>query len=383
MVADAQRLPASKEETAPATPMSRFTSQEMLNAFRHQRKKRLFVEVKYMPKHICSTPSGIKGRNAWWCATAPPARRNAQRLPASKEETLIVRPPLEFWKRDAQRLPASKEETRRICRGDTIMDFMLNAFRHQRKKRRELVIREQGCLKCSTPSGIKGRNANGLGLVAGVDQGMLNAFRHQRKKRLQCLNLGRCEIGMLNAFRHQRKKRAHHAATSAGIHRRCSTPSGIKGRNAPISLVVINRCLRMLNAFRHQRKKRVGPLFLPSSWHQCSTPSGIKGRNARPAGRIRSARIRMLNAFRHQRKKRNIAGGPRPPFATMLNAFRHQRKKRACQRQDLGRGQDMLNAFRHQRKKRERRHASPGFGHQMLNAFRHQRKKRWRLHRSQ
>ena len=60
---------------------------------------------------------------------------------------------------------------------------------------------------------------------------MLNAFRHQRKKRMPA----RAPRGpgplMLNAFRHQRKKRKRLGfATSAPSS--CSTPSGIKGRNA-------------------------------------------------------------------------------------------------------------------------------------------------------
>ena len=108
----------------------------MLNAFRHQRKKRFSAATGWQRSAYaqrlpaskeetlrisatmslvwleCSTPSGIKGRNA-----------NRMRPTSARAS-------------DAQRLPASKEETLRGCEAWHESRRMLNAFRHQRKKRK-------------------------------------------------------------------------------------------------------------------------------------------------------------------------------------------------------------------------------------------------------
>ena len=179
---------------------------------------------------------------------------------------------------------------------------MLNAFRHQRKKR---CGRVRGCrllVQCSTPSGIKGRNAR----------------RGKRRERAK---------EMLNAFRHQRKKRPSSPVPKPDYTRLCSTPSGIKGRNAPYPVIQSESRLvcstpsgikgrnadsqpESNDTIRHAQR-------LPASKEEtrehptrvilhriCSTPSGIKGRNAAGIRARESDWYRMLNAFRHQRKKR-------------------------------------------------------------------------------
>ncbi len=179
---------------------------------------------------------------------------------------------------------------------------MLNAFRHQRKKRSNLADATPVTTSCSTPSGIKGRNAAGVRRDFRQHGGMLNAFRHQRKKR-------------------------YSSWSSMVRSRACSTPSGIKGRNA----------------FWYE--------FTPQQKKICSTPSGIKGRNARilPAGQRASFDAQRLPASKEETR---ACGTRRRPEARMLNAFRHQRKKRRQWREKNDYGSQMLNAFRHQRKKR-------------------------------
>ncbi len=132
----------------------------MLNAFRHQRKKRELVARDGGPKLGCSTPSGIKGRNA-----------------GNGEKKMIT-------------------------------------------------VR-----KCSTPSGIKGRNADSQAAEMLSERDMLNAFRHQRKKRKSYSE--RLKRLHENAQRlPASKEETPQAAARLALDRRCSTPSGIKGRNA-------------------------------------------------------------------------------------------------------------------------------------------------------
>ena len=158
--------------------------------------------------NVCSTPSGIKGRNAGAVPLPQrPAVLNAFRHQRKKRTRTRRRDCI--WPRCAQRLPASKEETQR-ARAGLLLHIVLNAFRHQRKKRRALVkrpwcrttcaqrlpaskeetlgqaLRRASGPMCSTPSGIKGRNARSIGSV----------WRERPQ---------------------------------------CSTPSGIKGRNADVA----------------------------------------------------------------------------------------------------------------------------------------------------
>ena len=157
----------------------------VLNAFRHQRKKRIDrLAATTQPRNRCSTPSGIKGRNAL-------GRGTTGRAP-----------------------------------------------------------------KCSTPSGIKGRNTGRIEAEL-CGRGVLNAFRHQRKKRQERRYIAplRC-AQRLPASKEETPRRLEQQSRLGGT---CSTPSGIKGRNA-----VHGRARRstppVLNAFRHQRKKRTGRL---------------------------------------------------------------------------------------------------------------------------
>ncbi len=180
----------------------------------------------------CSTPFGIRGRNAF--GVKPRA-------------TLLV---------CAQRLSASEEETRPQPRGPTHRGEVLNAFRHQRKKRFHRYIGPRPWwVRCSTPFGIRGRNATSRRPDRDRRIQVLNAFRHQRKKRMRWwhrLQRGRCAqrlsaseeetlpervpaarvAEVLNAFRHQRKKRFI-SSTFQSPQPLCSTPFGIRGRNAP------------------------------------------------------------------------------------------------------------------------------------------------------
>ena len=179
----------------------------MLNAFRHQRKKRAYFPrpsrvrrtcAQRLPASkeetlnvqvnlvlllvLCSTPSGIKGRNASVTMRTVWSVRCAQRLPASKEETLDTALEVTRSAERAQRLPASKEETPpTTCRSSTGTE-------------------------CSTPSGIKGRNA-----IAASHSG-------PRSLCAQRLPASKEETQSANASPSRSKK--------------CSTPSGIKGRNA-------------------------------------------------------------------------------------------------------------------------------------------------------
>ena len=181
----------------------------MLNAFRHQRKKRWFsISSVFEQWAMCSTPSGIKGRNAARRADEHPQPEvvlnafrhqrkkrgcflyngtyilSAQRLPASKEETLGCRGGVRGGAGRAQRLPASKEETLE-CKSS----------------------RSARAGTCSTPSGIKGRNAyNGEihRALADIRAQRLPASKEETRPVRNVL--GR-EPGVLNAFRHQRKKR--------------------------------------------------------------------------------------------------------------------------------------------------------------------------------
>ena len=109
---------------------------------------------------------------------------------------------------------------------------------------------------------------------------VLNAFRHQRKKRKPYAEQRTHSYIVLNAFRHQRKKRGKKQLAPAAVDK-CSTPSGIKGRNALGEVQAFQAGVGVLNAFRHQRKKRGMMLCVSTGDRMCSTPSGIKGRNAR------------------------------------------------------------------------------------------------------
>ena len=256
------------------------TDSQVLNAFRHQRKKRHSTSALKTPQETCSTPSGIKGRNASNTSDTRICRSCAQRLPASKEETRIRR--------------VEKDS------GEAV----LNAFRHQRKKRRALDedVRQA--------------------------RQVLNAFRHQRKKRRLVLGRPERHGDVLNAFRHQRKKRFR-LWQSQNAASRCSTPSGIKGRNArrlgPGSL----GAALVLNAFRHQRKKRFKPALairpllkgaqrLPASKEETLAA----GRAFRPRARC-AQRLPASKEETRERDPTHLAG------REVLNAFRHQRKKRS------------------------------------------------------
>ena len=228
----AQRLPASKEETRSVVAGLRVCVARMLNVFRHQRKKRsppvgtrpasttyaqrlpaskeetlviAGTDLEWAIK--CSTPSGIKGRNANRWAPSSPSPPHAQRLPASKEET--------------QTAPAS------VCFS----------------------------AKCSTPSGIKGRNA-GTNQESCSD---LSAYA----QRLPASKEETLELPLALANRPPYAQRLP-ASKEETLHRQ---------REAV-------RRQEMLNAFRHQRKKRGSDRFCTPSTTSCSTPSGIKGRNA-------------------------------------------------------------------------------------------------------
>ncbi len=173
------------------------------------------TEISRDARSLCSTPSGIKGRNARRHALASlqcgemlnafrhqrkkrcsvfsfqfSVRTHAQRLPASKEETPVGPGHRVAGDPNAQRLPASKEET--LLRRHGVAAFglcstpsgikgrnaphlrdnepglarMLNAFRHQRKKREQDAADVREGVGCSTPSGIKGRNASRLRSLA-------------------------------------------------------------------------------------------------------------------------------------------------------------------------------------------------------------------------
>ena len=328
----AQRLPASKEETLETLVNSPEGQEIMLNAFRHQRKKRHTRTGKEDGGKKCSTPSGIKGRNARngreakngdkICST-PSGIKGRNAIAVSNSATRLGH---------AQRLPASKEETPSRFRLRSVVVSMLNAFRHQRKKRSRLpchvssggvmlnAFRHQRKKRkperrvlssfpiCSTPSGIKGRNAGttGLCLTLLIYAQRLPASKEETRSGAKQLSDLR---HMLNAFRHQRKKRTQNRQQS----------------------ILRNK---MLNAFRHQRKKRIR-CIVHDQLHTglCSTPSGIKGRNARLSRRLPAA----------------------IPHAQRLPASKEE-TRRVLRTSD--RGADMLNAFRHQRKKRDHGHAA-------------------------
>ena len=275
----------------------------MLNAFRHQRKKRRRGINGTASPVACSTPSGIKGRNAGNVGREAMADLRCSTPSGIKGRNARARSIHSSDEDRAQRLPESKEETRDRPRLQHAGDDVLNAFRHQRKKRCSVWIWAGVRSACSTPSGIKGRNASTATSRPTWAARVLNAFRHQRKKRGGNVNRPRRQGLVLNAFRHQRKKRAKRRGKDPqGF--LCSTPSGIKGRNAGLGAEGVGAEFAVLNAFRHQRKKRslepVNPLRqkcaqrLPASKEEtprssrartgrsssCSTPSGIKGRNA-------------------------------------------------------------------------------------------------------
>ena len=85
---------------------------------------------------ICSTPSGIKGRNAGKCPRFVPVVSDAQRLPASKEETQAsAKPTYDDLVRCSTPSGIKGRNASRIWCGVTLDSL------------------------CSTPSGIKGRNA--------------------------------------------------------------------------------------------------------------------------------------------------------------------------------------------------------------------------------
>ena len=233
----------------------------------------------------CSTPSGIKGTNASSCGDRQICWRGAQRLPASKEQT---RP-------TAKKLP--------------LRDWVLNAFRHQRKKRSKLRTFED-LLSCAQrlPASKEETRTDGrklsmdetcaqrlpaskeetLGIREPLPSGRLCAQRLPASKeetlarqisvrrmitRAQRLPASKEETHLLSPIL---PVQPHQCSTPSGIKGRnaspaddglvcrdeCSTPSGIKGRNAPTI-------------------GSVGRLGI----HLCSTPSGIKGRNALAGGR--------------------------------------------------------------------------------------------------
>ena len=157
----AQRLPASKEETRAMNSRTIFNNPYAQRLPASKEETHIQGDTVIQQIDGCSTPSGIKGRNASINCGCPFQGRNmlnafrhqrkkrtpatgtccsncsnAQRLPASKEETRERSGRPRRAACDAQRLPASKEETPPVPRGSRLRSWMLNAFRHQRKKRR-------------------------------------------------------------------------------------------------------------------------------------------------------------------------------------------------------------------------------------------------------
>ncbi len=187
---------------------------------------------------------------------------------------------------------------------------------------------------------------------------MLNAFRHQRKKRegmRQGSEAPRC-AQRLSASEEETQQN-----TPTPIPRcpRCSTPFGIRGRNAPSDFAhVVSSPEVVLNAFRHQRKKR-SPSRSRRGYGSASAQRLSASEEETPVPRVPDRfPVGVLNAFRHQRKKRHHHLGRLQGGERVLNAFRHQRKKRNLDLTHHGLDTEVLNAFRHQRKKRRQRSGS-------------------------
>ncbi len=158
-------------------------------------------------------------------------------------------------------------------------------------------------LRCSTPFGIRGRNARPMSMILAPILEVLNAFRHQRKKRLQKGDI-------------------------TSPQRPCAQRLSASEEETLVALRHQWRPNQVLNAFRHQRKKRGLAPNRTAKIQACSTPFGIRGRNAQANQPDPDPQPDVLNAFRHQRKKRHPDAAKRRGCREVLNAFRHQRKKR-------------------------------------------------------
>ena len=202
----------------------------------------------------CSTPSGISEGNADHVPLKSfRGETSAQRLPASAKEThRNPQGPLRQRSR-AQRLPASAKET-----PDRPRSHAGNHFRAQRlpasaKETPDATTIRRRFRKCSTPSGISEGNAT-TDCSTLLRPRVLNAFRHQRRKRTMQTPHHAAGERVLNAFRHQRRKRTVCVIFTV-IPDTCSTPSGISEGNAT-EQPAEHPPVAVLNAFRHQRRKR-------------------------------------------------------------------------------------------------------------------------------
>ena len=205
----AQRLSASEEETQSFAPSK---------TWRRPGAQRLSAseeETRAIPTRRRSTRSSC-----------------AQRLSASEEETRFSSESTPAIFSGAQRLSASEEETHPELPGAKLGVVVLNAFRHQRKKRVQKSKAASFSLRCSTPFGIRGRNA---GRIRG----------------------GAKRPRVLNAFRHQRKKRQPVCSAAKAVRPGAQRLSASEEETLSNSNHTQDTFLVVLNAFRHQRKKRL------------------------------------------------------------------------------------------------------------------------------
>jgi len=257
----AQRLSASTKEPLRAY-RSRSTTENVLNAFRHQRKNHTRSNTTSRRTKKCSTPFGINER------TTPSAvvdRRDIQSCST----------PFGINERTTSR---HSEPSSPVA--------VLNAFRHQRKNHflpprkclqsetcstpfgiNERTTRTQtsqmlsSCL-CSTPFGINERTTQDLTGGEVMQETVLNAFRHQRKNHTAgsiCAPIAATCAQRLSAS----TKEPQNEDEEVDGPEKCSTPFGINERTT--------------NFRRHSSRPRL----------RCSTPFGINERTTRSSQRGR------------------------------------------------------------------------------------------------
>ena len=300
----AQRLPASAKETLTNRVLDKLNHWCSTPSGISEGNAAIEHITNIHKSYGCSTPSGISEGNAWnirdfiiersMCST-PSGISEGNASPSLCTDELDV---------SAQRLPASAKETHYRTNLFYGRLHVLNAFRHQRRKRR-----------CGPVSW------NGRSIV-------LNAFRHQRRKRASICSTGWRWPVVLNAFRHQRRKRIASSLRLQFSATACSTPSGISEGNARSSWSLLHGGLAVLNAFRHQRRKRVASTSVVRRPAMCSTPSGISEGNALQNEPVLRSSSRAQRLPASAKETRADTRHRKAPFRKVLNAFRHQRRKR-------------------------------------------------------
>ncbi len=203
----------------------------VLNAFRHQRRKHSLVPSLCHRSKRCSTPFGINEGNignycdhcynGFMCSTPFGINEgNIHSLSAHPNATSC-----------AQRLSASTKETSVVRQSHNSSIFA-----------------------CSTPFGINEGNIPAFGFYDNFHTFVLNAFRHQRRKHSSDYVIGEPYLIVLNAFRHQRRKHSFDSGSKTSTVS-CAQRLSASTKETCFDWIDLTSRAHVLNAFRHQRRK--------------------------------------------------------------------------------------------------------------------------------